>query len=414
MKNTLVSLFTATLMTALAPARAANPDNETADARARIAPGNPHLEVRSDFGNLQRMAAREKRVHVAFLGGSITQNTGGHTALVPRWLERRFPETEFTFTNAGLSSTCSTSGAFRLESHLFGRGPVDLLVVEFAVNDDQDAAHARRECIRGMEGIVRRVRRHNPRAEIVMVHYVNPEMLEKVQRGEGPVAIAAHEKVAEHYGITSVNVAAEVADAIGGERYTWMDYGGTHPKPFGYEVASNMMIAALERGLATGPDGSGDFVNYALPGPIDAGSYDKGVFVSADQAAPRSGGWKIGKAGKELIPAGAIREQYLECEVLRADAPGETLSLEFSGRAVGAFLLAGPDAGIVETSIDGGAFSKHDLFHRFSTKLNYPRSVIFSSGLASGDHRLELRVSDEKNPASTGNAVSILFFEINE
>lgn len=63
------------------------------------------------------------------------------------WLEKTFPETEFTFTNAGISSTCSTTGAFRLKEEVLGKGPVDLFFVEFAVNDNSDAGHAKRECV---------------------------------------------------------------------------------------------------------------------------------------------------------------------------------------------------------------------------------------------------------------------------
>ena len=66
--------------------------------------------------------------------------------------------------------------AFRLQSDVLAGGRVDLLIVEFAVNDDQDAAHARRECIRGMEGIVRHLRKVQSQADGLMVHYVNPEM----------------------------------------------------------------------------------------------------------------------------------------------------------------------------------------------------------------------------------------------
>ena len=165
------------------------------DPRAAIAPGNPNLHVRSGLASLKQRLEMDRKCHVAFLGGSITQNTGGHTAMVPAWLKKKFPGVEVTVTNAGLGSTCSTSGAFRLEPDIFGKGEVDLLVVEFAVNDDQDAGHARRECIRGMEGIISQVQRKHPKCGIVMVHFVNPGMLDKLGKGEAPVAIAAHEAI---------------------------------------------------------------------------------------------------------------------------------------------------------------------------------------------------------------------------
>ena len=379
-----------------------------ADPSATIAPDNPNLHVRAGMKNLKHRLEVDKKCHVAFLGGSITENTGGHTAMVPTWLKQKYPDVKFTLTKVGLGSTCSTSGAFRLESHIFGKGEVDLLIVEFAVNDDQDAGHPKRECLRGMEGIIRQVHRDHLKCEVVMAHFVNPGMLAKIQKGEVPSSIAAHEEVAKHHGVISVNVAAEIGDATKAKRYTWKDYGGTHPGKFGYQVASNMIIAALEAGLAK-EDGK----PRQLQALLDAGSYDQAGFVELKQAKLSDKGWRIGKVGRELLPLGGIRRQYESYQVLRGDLPGAELKLEFEGRTVGAFILAGPDAGKVEVSIDGGDFKMHDLFHRFSGGLNYPRSVIFGTDLKPGKHVLTLRLSKEKNSKSKGTTASILFFEVN-
>lgn len=375
---------------------------------ATIAPDNPNLHVRAGMENLKHRLEVDKKCHVAFLGGSITENTGGHTAMVPTWLKQKYPDVKFTLTKVGLGSTCSTSGAFRLESHIFGKGEVDLLIVEFAVNDDQDARHPKRECLRGMEGIIRQVHRDHLKCEVVMVHFVNPGMLAKIQKGEVPTSIAAHGEVAKHHGVISVNVAAEIADATKAKRYTWKDYGGTHPGKFGYQVASNMITAALEAGLAK--EGGKP---RQLQSPLDAGSYDQAGFVELKQAKLSEKGWSIGKVGRELLPLGGIRRQYESYQVLRGDLPGAELKLEFEGRTVGAFILAGPDTGKVEVSIDGGDFKTHDLFHRFSGGLNYPRSVIFGTDLKPGKHVLTLRLSKEKNSKSKGTTASILFFEVN-
>lgn len=361
---------------------------------------------------LREKLAGAAPIHVAFLGGSITQNTGGHTAMVPAWLKENWPKADFKFNNVGLGSTCSTSGAFRHPSHILAKG-LDLLIVEFAVNDDQDAAHAYRECLRGMEGVIRRTRTQTPDAAIVMVHFVNPPMLEKIQKGEVPISIAAHEAVAERYGITSVNVAAEVADAIQQGRYAWKDYGGTHPKKFGYQVASKLIISAIEAGLKTPAKTGKNSGENRLPAPLDAGSYSNGEFVAVNKAKT-SAGWKIGKATKDLMPVGAIRSQYLDYDALRADKAGESLSLEFKGRAVGVFILAGPDAGIAETRVDGGEWTRHNLFHRFSGGLNYPRSVMFHTDLKPGKHKLELKIAKKSDARSKGTAATILFFEVNE
>lgn len=379
------------------------------DPRAAISQDNAQVRMRSDFRRFRQRAESGKPTRVVTLGGSITENDHGHSALVPAWLKQRFPKADFQFTNAGISSTCSTSGAFRLERDVLAGGRVDLLIVEFAVNDDQDARHAERECIRGMEGIVRHLWQAQPQADILMVQYVNPEMLEALLSGKTPLSLAAHEKVADHYGIPSVNVAAEVAAAVKEGRYTWEDYGGTHPKPFGYQVAVNMMVSALERGMvAEGMDSDG----HPLPPPLDSGSYGGGVLVDVQEAA-WLGGWRYGKVGKDLLPVGAIRPRYETYEVLRGDEAGTTLYLDFEGRSVGAFVLAGPDAGTVEVRVDGSPWQEKTLYHQHSGKLNYPRTVMFATDLPPGRHQLVLRLAEKKPQGSGRRAASILSFEVN-
>jgi len=359
------------------------------------------IKVRSDFSNL-KAAAEGGKIRVATLGGSITQNVKGHSAMVPEWLRQKFPDAEVEAVNAGLASTCSTTGAFRLERDVLEKGPFDLVVVEFAVNDDQDAMHSKRDAIRGMEGIIRQMRLRSPATDLLMVQYVNPGMLEKLEAGEVPVSVQAHEAVAAHYGITSVNVVRALADGA----MDWETYGGTHPKKAGYELATQMITDALDKGLAVE-----DSESKNLPEPIDEHSYDGASFVDP-QVANWLGGWKWGKATTELIPNGAIRADYAPMNVLRAEEPGTTLYLNFSGRAIGGFILAGPDSGIVEVSVDAGEWRQIDTYHRFSESLNYPRSVMFASGLNSGYHQLALRIR-KRGSGEGGNVLNLLNFEIN-
>jgi hypothetical protein len=94
--------------------------------------------------------------------------------------------------------------------------------------------------------------------------------------------------------------------------------------------------------------------------------------------------------------------------MLWAHEPGAELKVVVEGTAIGAYLLAGPDAGTVETSVDDGPFTKVDLFHAFSRGLHYPRTVMFAADLTPGKHTLRLRVAAQKNKDSTGTAVRIV------
>jgi hypothetical protein len=161
---------------------------------SKAAEPNRNIIRRGSYTNSQIKFEREQKGHVAFIGGSITE-MNGYRPLVCEDLQKRYPDTEFTFTAAGISSTCSTTGAFRLGRDVLSKGPVDLFFIEFAVNDDQDAGHARRECIRGMEGIIRQCRSHNPNMDIVVTFFVNPGMLEMLQHDKTPVSMESHSAV---------------------------------------------------------------------------------------------------------------------------------------------------------------------------------------------------------------------------
>ena len=81
---------------------------------AQVGFTHENIQIRNDFGSLLKKGDAGKEIRVAFLGGSITQNGKGHSGMVPKLLKERLPKAKIMDLNAGLSSTCSTSGAFRL------------------------------------------------------------------------------------------------------------------------------------------------------------------------------------------------------------------------------------------------------------------------------------------------------------
>jgi len=378
------------------------------NAQVEVAPtSDANIHLRGRFQNARRHFENQKKGHVAFIGGSITE-MNGYRPLVMAILQRRFPETEFTFTDAGISSTCSTTGAFRLHDHVLSKGPVDLFFVEFAVNDDQDAHHAYRECLRGMEGIVRRTRRHNPNADIVIVYFINPGMLATWQAGQIPLSVRAHDEVARHYGVSTINLAKETAEQIQAGTLTWEQYGGTHPGPIGNTLCATLIDRLMSKAWR-GPiaPGAGP-IAHPMPDALDARSYFHGRLIAPDQTqitrgmAVRTPDWST--------LAGACRGRFAKSRLLCAEEPGAELTLPFQGTAVGAYVLAGPDAGIVEVSIDGRPSRAVNLYDDYSKGLHYPRTVMFDADLKPGKHILRLRVSDEKDPRSSGHALRVLHF----
>ncbi|MCX7044624.1 MAG: SGNH/GDSL hydrolase family protein [Candidatus Sumerlaeota bacterium] len=163
-----------------------------ASAISAAAPFGANVQFRGNLNNSRIQFERARKATVVFMGGSITE-MNGYRPMVCDILKKRFPNADFKFISAGISSTTSMSGAFRLERDVLAQGPVDLLFVEFAVNDDQDGHHSRAECIRGLEGIVRHARRANPNMDIVVTFFVNEGILSAFQSGQIPLTVEAHE-----------------------------------------------------------------------------------------------------------------------------------------------------------------------------------------------------------------------------
>lgn len=368
----------------------------------------PNIKFRGSLANSRFAFEHHRKGHVAFMGGSITE-MNGYRPMVVESLKKRFPEAAFTVTDAGISSTTSTTGAFRLQDDVLSKGPVDLFFLEFAVNDDQDGHHSRVECIRGMEGIVRHVRAHHPNADIVVTYFVNEGMLETFKAGKDPLSSSSHDEILRHYEISGIELNREIFQRIEGGKLTWKQYGGVHPAPDGNRICANMIDRLLNRAWA-GPVAAAP-TPHALPAPLDAHSYDHGRFLPPTDAKI-AGGWTVETPDWSKLK-GECRGRFKAEKLLCATEPGATLTLPFEGRAIGIYLLAGPDTGRLLVSIDGAAPTLFELYHAHSGGLHYPYTRVFDGDLAPGPHVLTLTVSPERDAKSTGTAVRILKFCVN-
>jgi len=381
----------------------------TSPAFSAAQPFGDNITLRGSLNNSRLQFLQEKKGTVAFLGGSITE-MNGYRPMVCNILKKRFPATDFKFINAGISSTTSVTGAFRLASDVLGEGQVDLLFVEYAVNDDQDGHYPREECIRGMEGIIRHARARNPNMDMVMTFFVNEPMLSTLQAGKTPVTIEAHETVAKHYDIPTIDLAKQVAQEITAGTLTWKQYGGVHPAPFGNAICAKMIDESFNRAWTDPLANDAAPVAHPMPAdPIDPLNYGRGRFIDLERAKITQG-WTLGVPDWTHL-AGGVRDRFKNIAMLSAVEPGAELTLDFEGSAIGAYVVAGPDAGTLEGSVDRDAFKPVNLYHTYSKGLHYPRTVMFASDLKPGKHTLVLRVAN--STTSAGHAARIVHFVAN-
>ncbi len=371
-----------------------------------------NFTLRGDMRNGHIQFEQKKRGHVAFIGGSITE-MDGYRPMVCRMLQERFPETAFTFTDAGISSTCSDTGAFRLERDVLSKGPLDLLFVEFSVNDDQDGVFSYDDAVRGMEGVIAQARRHNPNVDIVMTFFVNPSILKKLRQNETPTSMAAHGKVAEHYGVSVNNLAQELADLINADKMDWKTFGGVHPNTYGNTMCATMIRNALLNAWSNPLPTDAKPQAHSVRDLLDPYSYANGRFLPfADIKTDAN--WKKGVPDWPKESKGAVRSRFLKMPMIYSSTANGNLTVDFTGTAIGATILAGPESGIIMCTVDGEQTKEIDTLHQYSS-FNYPMTVMFFNELAEGEHTLKLVIQDNRpgRIKPGGTALRVIGFTAN-
>lgn len=366
--------------------------------------------IRNGINNSLLKFEKEKTGRIVFLGGSITFGNGWRDS-VCSFIQKEFPETKFDFINAGVPSMGSTPGAFRFENDVLKNGKVDLLFLEAAVNDDTNSTPPG-EIIRGMEGIVRHAKMANPLCDIVIMLFVDPGKMSDYRNGKVPEVIQLHEKVAGHYNISTINLAKEVTERIDAGEFDWEnDFKDLHPSPFGQQIYFQSIKQFIQTTMNYGNSDSKS-TTLELPVAFDKSSYSKGILMEPNPPKPIKG-WKMIKNWNPADGQGT-RDNYVNVPMLVGEYPGKIIKFQFKGNAVGIAVAAGPDAGIIEYSIDESDWKKQDLFTQWSKNLYLPWFYTLGSGLKKGNHTLQIRLTGEKNMESTGNKCVLRYFYFNQ
>ncbi len=367
------------------------------------------INFRGNLDNCRIKFEKQKTGRVAFLGGSITYNPGWRDKVCD-YLQKRFPETKFEFIGAGIPSTGSTPGAFRLVRDVLSKGIVDLLFEEAAVNDATNGINPQIQ-LRSMEGIINHALQSNPNMDIVMMYFVDQDKMADYNKGITPEVIQQHEKVAEYYNVSSINLAKEVNDRVLNGEFTWRDdFKDLHPSPFGHEIYFRTIQHFFETSWQK-PAIGGLKPKVRPAKTLDVNSYINGHFEPIGNARLKNG-WKLVQ-NWEPSDKVSTREGFVNVPVLEATQTGALLKLKFTGNAIGMFITSGPDAGMVEFSIDGSKFKLADQFTTWSGQLHLPWLVMLDDELSAGKHTLLLRVAATKNVKSRGYACRIHQFTVN-
>jgi hypothetical protein len=232
---------------ALAQSQPAAATSEAPAATTQSFPVHP-FSIRGGIGNVAAKLKAGKQVTIAFLGGPITvAGTGrGFAAQVAAWLQTQYPAASIRVVHAGSVDGGSVFGAARFERDIAPHKP-DLLFVEFAADDagrDDRTWHAER--------IVHKAWAADPTTDIVMLYAIEQGQQQDYAAGRFPPSASAYEKVAEHYGIPSITMGADLLARVEAKKARWYDffYDAARPTPMGHTAYVNAISAALRAMLA--------------------------------------------------------------------------------------------------------------------------------------------------------------------
>lgn len=310
----------------------ANSENPQVDSSIYAIPRAMNLSSGVKFidnlKNTYNKLTEEKKLNVAYMGGSVTSGTGGTDGYCWRtattdWFKEKFPDAKITETNSSWGGTGSYWGFFRADEMLANGNP-DLVFIEFAINDAY-AGHDEIHSALYMEGLVRKIRNYNPNCDIIIVFVTDNSPAKRL--GTEYEQLLAHKAVAAHYGIPTINVGFALVETIKRTGNPWEYYVGdvVHPNNRGYKVYADCVAKFLEGKLIANPDKSGIEEHAKPSGDLVSNLSVASEIIKAESLQNHSGFKLINSKDNAVSHVGKTL----------FGKEGSVVEIEFEGRGLG-------------------------------------------------------------------------------
>ncbi len=346
------------------------------------------LQIRNGIHQFIQKAQKIDTLTVAYLGGSITEQDGWRV-YSQQTIKKSFPKLHIIEVNATIGGTGSDFGVFRLAESVLKHKP-DLLFVEFAVNDDGMPAQ---KIQTNIESIIRLTKVANPLTDIVLVYTLKEDFLSVLKEKKYPVSVVTMEKVADHYGLASINYIPEVYKRLMSNELIIKNKeknvnnipvfspDGVHPyTETGHKIYAEVFERSFSKILKVKPTKA----NKQLPEPVSTNC------LQNPKTIPFSYLYAKGKWEKQQAFSSKIQRQIntLNAQIFKTAGSDNSISFRFRGTAVGFSDLLGPGSGRVLVEIDN---TIKDTILRFdawsgSWRLSYK----VYQGLADKEHEVKL------------------------
>ncbi len=327
----------------------------------------------------------KNNLKIGFFGGSITDGFGAsersrcYRELVFGEIKKNINRGAIQIA-AAIGGTGSNLGLFRLERDLLRHMP-DLVFVEFAVNDSK-----LENTDFYVENIVRNILRSNSDTKIVFLYTATADyMTEFYAKGLLPPAVAKQEKIAEYYGIPSINAGKALYEKIKEEGSSCEKYlcDGCHPNDEGYRAYADEILRRMDK-----IDFNIDFCSKPINKEV----------INARMEFPKSGnGWR--KSCNKMYNT--------DIDYVYSNIPGTAYEHEFSGSIIGLYFTMEKDSGILKYRIDGGEEQECSTWDKYCVEFNRDCYKILNDALTDGKHTLEFSISGKSNEKSEGTYIRL-------
>lgn len=357
---------------------------------------------RDGLPNFAAKLMAKQPVKVAYFGGGIHGADGWRKQMLDAMRARGADVTEI---DASINDCVRGSGfsAYRFAHDVLAKNP-DLVVVDFASDDQTTGAD---EIWTAIEGVVRQARKANPKLDILFLYAFRAGYETDFAEGLSPMTISAYERLANHYGIPSINMAYRVAqlardgkllikatpeEAAAAKDKLVFSGNGTVPTAGGNQVYAEVITEAL--GKLTTAAGS---LEHKLPKAYKPNSLERAHLEKITDAM-LSGNWQRRPAND---PATGNFTDHFD-ELLYTETPGAKLTFRFKGTEASVFDVMGPNTGLVKVTVDGKEAGTRAQVDPWSFYYRYS-GLSLASGLPDAEHTITL----ELLPNSPDRTVSI-------
>ena len=319
----------------------------------------------------------DKKLNVAYFGGSVTAgfgSTGADTkswrAMTTKWLKEQFPNATINETNAAIGGTGSEFGAYRIVEDLKLKSESerpDLVFVEFAINDVYDDC----DSFKNMEMVINSIYKYAPNADIVMAFTTDFS-----KKDSDYAQIVNHKEVAAYYGVPYVYLGSKLYKEIVKENGSapsspsnavWAKYfiDIVHPTDAGYAKYAGYMREFLSGIFSAKKSVPSSLIKKTLPSKT----------LNQLLANPHT----VSFEGQTFSDSGI---RFIENGYIRSDKPGSSFTFEFTGTDISFWAWGAARGCKANVVIDGTIKKEISFFRDTDNHLVVP----IASGLSSGKH----------------------------